>query len=249
MTTPPPTTPTLINVAKYCRSQLNERALSYLYDERGLTRRSIDEWLLGYCPFETDGLMRCASLQGLLEHKILFKNRREGDYFTLIRNSIIFPFVDQYGNVVAISSRPLQSNEVIKERNLKKYWHTSFGKAWFLYGLYRALPAIREQDVAIVGEGQFDVITAHQHGITNAVGVCGTALTARHISILSRFAGTVIMAYDADEAGQKSLDKIRKREQLGTAFKAVRFPPGEDMDSYIRTFGRQSFLDLIATAQ
>lgn len=248
------------DVTRYCRESLGKRARTYLVD-RGISDKSIEEWELGYCPFELDRLVACTDdLQGMLDSKILFE-KKDSDYGSFIRNSISFPFYNEYNHIVAMSFRPIIAEEKRRELKLSKYWHTSFPKSSFLYGLNKAIPHIRKVDQAIVAEGQFDVITAHQHGIKNTVGVCGTALTDWHTSILARYAYEVVLVFDGDEAGENSRNKIirNKREKClelikascdrdDMSIKAVILPAGEDLDSYVRAFGKSGLLDLIEKA-
>lgn len=249
------------DVTRYCRESLGKRGSAYLAD-REVSRESIEEWGLGYCPFELDGLVTCTDdLEGMLDSKLLFEKKDSNDYGSFIRNSISFPFYNEYNHIVAISFRPIITEEKRKALKLSKYWHTSFSKNSFLYGLNKAIPHIRKVDQVIVAEGQFDVITAHQHGIKNTVGVCGTALTDWHTSILARYVYEIILVFDGDEAGENSRNKIirDKREKYlelmkascdrhDACIKAVILPAGEDLDSYVRSFGKNGLLELIEKA-
>ena len=235
------------DVTKYCKKSLNDYAIRYLTEERELTLESINEWSLGYSPFELEGLVDCTDVRDLEAHKLVFK-KDDSDYGSFVRNCVTFPFIDQYGKTITMSFRPLMSAEKIKERKLKKYWHPAFEKNRFLFGLHKAIPYIREADQVIIGEGQFDVILAHQHGIKNTVGVCGTALTNWHTSILTRYTSRIILVFDGDEAGEKSRKKIQERETPNVEIKGVTLPLGEDLDSYLCSFGAESFFELLSKA-
>lgn len=234
---------TLKAIARYCRDQMNEVARTYLY-ERGVNEKSIKSFGLGFCPFEIEGLVKTIGKQELLDQGVLFETDG-GDLRCFIRNSITFPFVNQYGKVVSVSFRPKQSNEVIKTKKLRKYWHVSFQKGSFVYGLCNAIPTIREEEFVIVAEGQFDVIMAHQHDIKNTVSVGGTALSAQQVNILSRYAKKIVVVFDGDEGGQRALEKIKEREVEGTTIETVSLPDGEDVDSFLQSYGREAFLELI----
>jgi DNA primase len=236
----------LIDVVTYCQQHIGDRAKRYL-SNRGVSDKSIKDFGLGYCPFETDELVCSIGLERLIELGIAYK--RDDTYVCPnVRNSISFPLFNQYNRLMSISFRTMQSNEVIKEKHIRKYWHVSFKKSVFLYGLWNALPFIRQEEKVIVGEGQLDVIMAHQYGIRNTVGVCGTQLSVRQVSILARYTSEIIIVFDGDAAGQKSLQKVKKKQLPGTTIKTVTLPVGEDIDSYLRSFGEASFRKLIATA-
>ncbi len=237
----------LRNVSRYCYGQLSTSAKRYLHN-RGVSTESIKEFGIGHCPFEIDGLISTIGEEELLEHQIIYKPQ-EGNIKCFVRNSIAFPFVDHFGRFVAVSFRPMQSNEVIKSKKLRKYWHTSFNKSAFLYGLYNAIPEIRRTGRAIVGEGQFDVIIAHQHGITNTIGAGGTALSTWHILTLAWFgAKEIVVVFDGDEAGRTALEKVKAKEIKGTEIKPVFLPDGEDLDSFVRSCGKDKFLEVVESA-
>jgi DNA primase len=233
----------LKSIAKYCQDQMGSAPRRYLYD-RGVNEQSIKSFDLGFCPFEIEGLIEAVGRQNLIDQKVLLET--EGNLCCPIRNSIVFPFINQYGKVVSISFRPKQSNEVIKTKKLRKYWHISFQKGSFVYGLNNAIPTIREKEHVIVAEGQFDVIMAHQCGIKNTVSVGGTALSAQQVNILSRYAKRITVIFDGDEGGQRALEKIKERKADGTAIETVGLPEGEDVDSFLRLYGEEAFLKLMS---
>jgi DNA primase len=237
----------LLDVAQYCQQELGNRAYRYL-KERGVTEVSAEEFGLGYCPFEFEGLLTCTDQEELREHKLIIQ-KDDGQVICPVRDTLAFPFVNQYGKTVSISFRPLKSSDFIKSKGLRKYWHVSFEKSTFLYGLIRAIPHIRKEKKVIVGEGQFDVIMAHQNGIKNTVGVCGTALSIKQKSILARYASEIIVVFDGDDAGQNAIEKVKDKVPPNVTIKVVILPLKEDIDSFLRKFGRDAFIELLATAQ
>lgn len=235
------------NISRYCYGQLNISAKHYLRN-RGVSTESIKEFGLGFCPFDVDGLIDVVGEEELLEHQIIYKPE-EGNIKCFVRNAITFPFVDHFGRFVAVSFRPTQSNEVIKSKKLRKYWHTSFNKSRFLYGLYNAIPEIRRTGRAIVGEGQFDVIIAHQHGIKNTIGAGGTALSSWQILTLAWFgAKEIVVVFDGDDAGRAALEKVKAKEVKGVKIKPVYLPDGEDLDSFVQSCGKDKLLEVIESA-
>ena len=125
---------------------------------------------------------------------------------------ITFPICDITGRVVGFTGRIMPSREAgVHGPSGPKYWNTPetpvFKKSQTLYGLHLAKETIRKTGVAILAEGQMDVIGLHMAGLTNAVASSGTALTEQHISIIKRFATELVFAFDADSAGQTAAQK------------------------------------------
>lgn len=236
---------TLQAVVEYCQRHVGA-AMEYL-SSRGVAEESIQKFKLGYCPFDIDGLVVSVGRSRLVQDGIAFETD-EGDVRCFIRNTIAFPFINQYNDIVSISFRPMQSNEVIRAKNLRKYWHTSFEKNTFLYGLGVAIPAIRKQKRAIVVEGQFDTIISHQFGFTNTVSLGGTALTAQHIKTLTRFAKEIIVVFDGDAAGQKATEKTKQKEWEDISIKTANLPDGEDVDSLLQSYGKEVYQSLLSEA-
>jgi len=236
----------LSQVAQYCHDKLNNTARQYLAG-RGVSNEFIEAFGLGFSPFEVEDMVSVLGRDNLLKAGVIFESEGEKIY-SLIRNTITFPFINHHGKVVSVSFRPIQSNEVIKNKNLRKYWHITFTKGSFLYGINRARDAIREQKVAIAVEGQFDVIVSHQFGFTNTVGVVGSALTAQQIKLISRSTKNLIVVFDGDEAGQKASEKVRLIETEGLTIKTARLPDGDDVDSFLQSQGEEAYRELLNSA-
>lgn len=125
---------------------------------------------------------------------------------------ITFPICDITGRVVGFTGRIMPSREAgVHGPSGPKYWNTPetsvFKKSQTLYGLHIAKETIRKTGIAILAEGQMDVIGLHMAGLTNAIASSGTALTEQHISIIKRFATELVFAFDADTAGQAAAQK------------------------------------------
>jgi DNA primase len=105
------------------------------------------------------------------------------------------------------------------------------------------------EDSLILCEGYMDVIAMHQAGFTNAVAGCGTALTSEQVRLISRYAKEVILAYDADEAGQKALNKaISLFDTTNVKVKIPSLVGGKDPDEIIKTYGRDKFKGMLEGA-
>ncbi len=232
-------------VAKHCHSLLfkHEDALLYLR-ERGLSEESIERFCVGYFP----GLREVTSVIPKDDLIKVGLSRPFGS--SGLAGRITFPIHDYAGNVVAITGRPPLSEEERKARGIaRKYWHNSFNKSNYLYGLHLAISSIREKEYAIVTEGQVDVITAFQHGIKNIVCTSSTALSQNHVSLLARYASRIVVVYDNDNAAKKALDSLHQRVKWkhGVIVSSVRLPikSEEDVDSFLRKCGAQKFLSIL----
>jgi len=126
---------------------------------------------------------------------------------------------------------------------LPKYLNSSetplFHKGSTLYGLYQAKEGIRHADRVVVVEGYLDVIALAQHDVPYAVATLGTALSADHVRVLSRYTKNIIALFDGDDAGRKAA--ARSFEiflETGLLGRAAFLPKGEDPDSFVRSRGK-----------
>ncbi len=174
------------------------------------------------------------------------KDNRLYDKFS---GRIIFPIFSPNGRVVAFAGRIIE-----KKENAAKYLNSPespvYVKGRILYGLSLAKDEIRKLDKAILVEGYMDLISLFQSGIKNVVAVSGTALTEEQVQLISRYTKNVVLLFDADTAGIKasmrSIELLLKRDM---EIKIASLPEGEDPDSYVNNFGRESFEEFIKQAQ
>ncbi len=180
-------------------------ALEYLH-KRGLTLETIQAFGLGYAPAGWDEAIKhlqdkACSLEDL-NAAGLVSERQSGGYYDRFRNRITFPIRDGSGGMAGFGARILDPNDVPKFLNSPQT--ALFDKGSLLYGLDKARKAIRAEDQVVIVEGYLDVIVLHQAGFTNAVSPMGTALGENHLRQLKRFTRRVILALDADAAGEKA---------------------------------------------
>ncbi|MCA9388534.1 DNA primase [Candidatus Berkelbacteria bacterium] len=177
-------------------------ARTYLI-ERGIKPESIEKFQVGFAP--AGGVLRNWLVKQGVKPADL-KLVGQPDRF---RNRIIFPLRDPLGNVVGFTGRILPG-----DKSGPKYFNTPetpvFKKSQLLYGLYEGRQQIRRDNLAVMVEGQMDVIMSHQIGIGVAVASSGTALTENHWRVLRRYASRVILALDADQAGIAATKKSLK---------------------------------------
>ncbi|PYK50029.1 MAG: hypothetical protein DME20_05260 [Verrucomicrobia bacterium] len=165
------------------------------------------------------------------------------------RGRIMFPICNDVGEVIAFSGRLLED-----EQGAAKYLNSPetglFRKGSVLFGLDKTKRALIEANCAVVCEGQLDLISLFESGITNVVAPQGTAFTESQARILKRFVNEVVLCFDADTAGQKaaerSLDALLQNDLI---VRMAKMPVGEDPDSLVRREGKEAFERRIAGAR
>ncbi len=179
----------------------------------------------------------------------LIDKDQQGRYYDKFRGRLIFPIHTTNGRIAGFGGRILQSGA-----QTAKYINSPespiYSKRKILYGLYFAKEEIRRLGKAILVEGYMDVISLYQNGIKNVVAASGTSLTEEQARLLSRYAKSVVVIFDADEAGERAAK--RSIEILLKAHFDVRLltlPEGEDPDSYIKSHTPDDFRDLVNSAK
>lgn len=234
--------------AKFYHSYLvgahGKAGLNY-YLNRGLSMKTIRKFGLGYAPDEWDSLLKHLKSLGYRPSEMVdagvVKIGRNNNYYDTFKNRVMTPIIDVRGNIIAFGGRVLDDSK-------PKYINTSdtlvYKKTFELFALNLA----KNSDAGnlILCEGYMDVIAMHQAGFTNAVAGCGTALTNEQVRLISRYTNEVILAYDADEAGQKALSKaINLFRQTDVKVKIPAFTGGKDPDEIIKKFGRDKFKGML----
>ncbi len=219
------------------KSTAAKQARDYL-EKRGLTTQTISRWQIGYAPDDFHALeealaKKSVTIQDLVKAGVSVKNER-GQMYDRFRNRITFPIVTYTGEIVGFSARTLSSDP-----NQAKYINSPetiiYNKSRVLFGLYHAREAIRQNDNAVVVEGQMDCISLHQAGFQNTVATSGTAMTTEHLKVLGRMTKNLIFCFDADSAGDRA---TRRAGELALAAgfrtKVVVLPQGKDPDELVQ---------------
>jgi DNA primase len=238
------------------KSKIGATAREYL-KKRGIDRRIAHDWQLGFAPESWDAFMTWAIERGYRRSQILQsglikprdENRPEGEAYDRFRGRIMFPIHNDVGEVIAFSGRVLE-----KEAEGAKYLNSPetplFRKGNVLFGLHKTKRGLIEANSAIVCEGQLDLITVFEAGITNVVAPQGTAFTENQARILKRFVGEVILCFDADTAGQKAAERsVDALLQNNLIVRVAEMPAGEDPDSMIRNKGKEEFEKRVGAAR
>ena len=200
--------------------------------ERGLAGDVARQFRLGWAPDEWDALSGHLRKEGfpedvLRDTGLAFTNRanRLQDAF---RARVMFPIFTDGGEAVAFGGRILPgSTDPAKYKNSPET--KVYQKSKTLYGLNWAKSDVVKVDQVIVCEGYTDVIGFHRAGVPRAVATCGTAFTEEHVRVLKRFASKVVLAFDADAAGQGAAEKFYEWERkYKVEVSVARFPDGKD---------------------
>jgi len=181
-------------------------ALEYL-QQRGLLPPTIQTFCLGYAPDSWDSGVRYFTSKNytaadLIGAGMVSERQGKDGIYDRFRNRIMFPIRDGAGNMTGFGARRLNPDDEPKFLNSPQT--VLFDKGKLLYGLDRARKAIRENDQAVIVEGYLDVIALHQGGFTNTVSAMGTALTEDQFRQLKRYSRRLVLALDADAAGEKA---------------------------------------------
>lgn len=231
---------------------IGARARKYL-TERGIGSGILKEFRLGYAPPGRGDLIRSLRKRGfaleLIERAGLTVSTGSGERFERFRDRIMFPIWDRRGAVIGFGGRSVGDAPAFGPKYLNSPETPVFSKRNTWYGWHKAVDELRKQEKAVVVEGYIDLISVHEAGIKNAVASLGTALTEEQARSLSRVVNEVLIAYDGDTAGESAtLRGLEYFYNHGCDVKVVRFPRGEDPDSFIRSKGTAEFLRLVADA-
>ena len=197
--------------------------------QRGISGEVARQFRIGWAPEGWDELCRGVGLpdQVLRETGLGFVNSRNRltDAF---RGRVLFPIFSETCDAVAFGGRILPgSTDPAKYKNSPET--PIYTKSKTLYALNWAKADIVAQNQVVVCEGYTDVIGFHRSGVPRAVATCGTALTEEHVRLLKRYANRVVLAFDADAAGQGAADRFYEWERKYEIEVAVaQLPPGRD---------------------
>ena len=218
--------------------------LAYL-QRRGLSRRTLTNFGLGFAPNRWDGLITELSAQGydkrdLLDAGLAVSNK-DGRIYDRFRNRVMFPIIDVRGNVIGFGGR-------VMDDSTPKYLNSPdtpvYNKSRNVFALNIAKTA--KAGRVILTEGYMDTISLHQAGFDSAVASLGTALTEEHGQLLSRYFKEAVIAYDGDGAGVAAAQRaIPILEKAGLKVKVLRMQGAKDPDEFIKAYGREAFARLL----
>ncbi|MEO8363374.1 MAG: DNA primase [Ilumatobacteraceae bacterium] len=217
--------------------------------KRGLAGDVARQFKLGWAPDDWDAMSRDIEVKVdlLKEVGLAFINKR-GKPQDSFRARILFPIYSDGGDPIAFGGRILPgSKDPAKYKNSPET--PIYAKSKTLYGLNWAKGDIVAADEVIVCEGYTDVIGFHRAGIRRAVATCGTALTEEHVRLLKRFANKIVLAFDADAAGQGAAERFYEWEdRYKVQVSVAKFPAGKDPGD-LASSNPQALIDAVSGAK
>lgn len=216
---------------------------------RGLDPRTIARFGIGFAEDGWHGLMDHL-LQKNYPEEMMYEaglvSRSKGRTFDKFRNRVMFPIFNTRGKVIGFGGRTLGEGG---PKYLNSPESSVFSKKNNLYGLNLTRKNINESNCAILVEGYMDLVSLYRHGVTNVAASLGTALTDQQCSLLKRYTENVVLAYDADAAGQKAaLRGIELLKKAGISAKVLHISDGKDPDEFITKNGPDAFRSLVSEA-
>ena len=219
---------------------------------RKVGKTELEDFELGYSPnpFELVNLLKA---KGFSDNELkgagVCEISKNGKIYDFLTGRLIFPIVN-FQITALVSGRDLKNSDMMKYKNTPGNLIIDKSKTVYAINLVKKFKqgSVNDNNIILV-EGQFDVISMHKAGFKNTVACLGTAITKEHIKELRRFANTVVLCLDGDDAGQKAT--IRAIENLtgsGLFIKAVRLPKKHDPDEFIKLYGPEKLQELIENA-
>jgi DNA primase len=224
---------------------------------RGLTPEAMEVFELGYAPASWDATSRFLQEKGFTPQELLdggmLTEKETGKTYDRFRKRIMFPIRDAAGKMTGFGARATDPQDLPKFLNSPQT--AIFDKGRLLYGLDKARKPIRAAQQAVIVEGYMDVIALHQAGFSNVVSPMGTALTEHQLRLLKRYTRRIVLALDADAAGdhatlrgltlaREALERtpdpvfdarglVRHEGRLDAEIRVVSLPPGKDPDEVV----------------
>ena len=218
--------------ADHYHKYLSLTAPTLYLNSRNINPTTRQTFQIGFAPASPTLLKQAAhyNTDHLITAGLLHANKKE-----IYLNRIIFPLHDASGQVIAFSSRAIESKTQPKYLNTPETPY--YKKSNHLYGLFQAKKHIQKTKTAYLVEGHIDVLIMHQTGFPNVVASGGTALSPTQAKILHRYAKDVIIVYDSDAAGQKAtISSARTLLSEGINTYIIPLPADSDPDSYINNY-------------
>ncbi len=221
---------------------------------------AVQAFRVGYAPPGWDGLVGYLKKQGvsptISETLGLIAPRSGGTgHYDRFRHRLMFAVSDVRGRVVAFSGRVLAPMPGDEDREKPPKYINSpetpiYVKGTHLFGLWQGRNAIRQEERAILVEGNFDVVSLHARGVENVVGSLGTAFTSEQARLLRKHAVDVTLFFDGDAAGRKAaLAAEEPCEEVGLDARVATLPEKTDPDDFVRTKGPEALRHLLGQAK
>jgi DNA primase len=224
------------------------------------TRDALQAFRVGYAPASWDGLTQYFAQQGVspvtaTKVGLVAPKKSGAGHYDWFRHRLMFGILDVRGRVIGFSGRVLPDPETgVVDKQSPKYINSPespiYQKGHTLFGLYQARQAIREEEEAILVEGNFDVVSLHARGVCNVVAPLGTAFTPSQARLLRRYAPVVTLLFDGDAAGKKATREARDTCRDGALVaKVAILPNAKDPDDFVRERGADALRSCVRAAQ
>ena len=231
----------------------NGEALDYLH-KRGLKKKIIEEFQLGYVPWKNDfynDLSKKYSEEEISLTGLYYKSDKTGEFIDRFNSRIIFPVNNIAGDTIAFGGR------IIRDGKLAKYINSPetefYKKGNIIFNLDKAKNLRSETDNDLIVEGYMDVVSVYASGIKNVIANSGTAFTENQINLVWKFFSNPVICLDGDESGQRAAIRIAERLfSLINESNKIYFtimPDSKDPDDYIKENGKDGFMSLINQKQ
>jgi DNA primase len=239
------------------RSAEGARAREYL-SNRGLTADAIAKFRIGYAPDSFNAMrdrLQSTAPPDILRLSGLFSSKEQpdgssGPLYARFRKRITFPICNEAGRVIAFTARALDSDEKSGPKYMNSPETPLYSKGQVLFNLDKAKAAIRQQDFALLVEGQMDCITAYLAGFQNVLATSGTAFTEMQVRLLGRFTKRLFINFDPDTAGANAAEKsIAMLTEEDFSVFVVTLDGGLDPDRFIRERGIEAYVAAVKGAK
>ena len=227
----------------------NKEAKEYLF-QRGLEKNIIEEFKLGYVPWQNnfyEELLKKYSEDEIKQTGLYYKNDKTGKFIDRFNSRIIFPINNITSDTIAFGGR------IIRESKLAKYINSPetefYKKGNMIFNLDKAKDSRSKTNEVLIVEGYMDVVTVYSTGIKNVIANSGTALTERQISLIWKFFSDPIICLDGDESGQKAALRIAEKlfslvNETNKIFFSI-MPDGTDPDDFIKKNGKTGLINFL----
>lgn len=260
------------SLGRHAERELEKRGLR-ADDPTGPIADALQAFRIGYAPYAWDALtnhLRDAGLSHRAAEQVgLLVPRKSGSgHYDRFRHRLMFAVLDLQGRVIAFSGRALDDpdDSELSALGIERFGGSApaeppakyvnspespiYRKREAVFGLYQARSAIRDSGLAILVEGNFDVVSLHAHGIKNVVAPLGTAFTAEQARLVKRFAPNVTLLFDGDSAGRRAVIASREPcKQAGLSAKVGTLPQGTDPDQLCREHGAEAIRRVVGAGR
>lgn len=220
-------------------SPIGKPAREYL-ENRGISEKIIKTFQLGYAPSSWDSLSRFLITKKFTPNEIVasglgIQKQYGSSVYDRFRGRLMFPLMDHRDVPVGFSGRLLHNDEQ-EAKYVNTPETTLYHKRSMLFGLNITKDAAKKENKIILVEGEFDMITPYQYGISTIAAIKGSALTTEHLLLIKRFTNRVYLALDADRAGEEAIRRaIEVAEPMGFELGVIQIEGGKDPDEAMRT--------------